>query len=68
MTVLTLTKGLGRGRGNFTPPPCGFSKTVFSRKRVKPCFFVTFDNIINHTLPENVIEIRDMKILLVNIN
>ena len=30
-----------RGQAETT---CGFSKNVFSRERVKPCCFVTFDN------------------------
>ena len=36
---------------------CGFSKKVFSRERVKPCFFVTLNIIISHVFPENFIEI-----------
>ena len=31
------------------------SKTVSSEERVKPCIFVTFNIIINHIFPENVI-------------
>ena len=50
--ILTL-KRLG---GQFNSP-CGFSKNVFSKERVKPCFFVTFNIIISHTFPENFIEI-----------
>ena len=43
--LLTL-KGLG---GHFDPPPTpSFSKTVSSKERVKPCFFVTCNIIISH--------------------
>ena len=40
------------------PPPlhCSFLKNVSSIKRVKPCFFVTFDIILKHIFPENFIE------------
>ena len=37
--------------------PCGFSKNVCSEERVKPCFFVVFNNSISHIFPENIIEI-----------
>ena len=37
--------------------PCGFSKNVFSRKRVKGCFFVTFNNVISQIFPENFIKV-----------
>ena len=33
-----------------------FSKNIFSRKRVKPCNFVTFNVIISHIFLENFIE------------
>ena len=54
------------------PPYCGFSKTVFSREKVKHCFFVTF-NIVRYIFPENFIKnpsshLGDMKIFFVNIN
>ena len=35
----------------------GFSKNVFSRGKVKPTFFVTFNTIASHNFPENFIEI-----------
>ena len=38
-------------------PPCGFSKNLSSKERVKPWFFVTFNIIIRHVFPENFIEI-----------
>ena len=41
----------GWGKGQFNPTPYGFSRNVCSRKRVKPCFFVTI--IISHIVPEN---------------
>ena len=37
--------------------PCSFSRNVFSRERVKHCFFVTFDIIISHIFSDNFIEI-----------
>ena len=50
--VLTL-----KGLGGSILTPCGFSKTVSFTERVKLCFFVTFNNIISHIFPENVIKI-----------
>ena len=44
------------GGVNLRPPPCGFSKNVSSKERVKPWCFVTF-NIISHIFSENFIEI-----------
>ena len=38
------------------PPPCGFSKNVSSKDRVKPWFFVTFNNILRLIFPENFSE------------
>ena len=37
-------------------PPCGFSKSIFSKEREKPCFFVTSNIILRHIFPENFIE------------
>ena len=37
---------------------CGFSKNVFSRERVKPPFFVTFDINKSQDFFENFIEIH----------
>ena len=37
--------------------PCGFSKNVFSRERVKLRFFVTFDIIKSQNFSEKFIEI-----------
>ena len=45
---------------NLTPTPFGFSKSVFSRERVKPWFFVAFNIIKDHIFPENFIEIRQV--------
>ena len=66
MVILTFIKNElnpktagGEGRGQFDPPPphpCGFSKNLSSKERVKPCFFL-FDFIISHIFPENFIEI-----------
>ena len=55
--MLTL-KRLEGGRGQFDPPPppCGFSKNVSSKERVKPWFFVTCNIILRHIFPENFIE------------
>ena len=47
-----MARGRGGGRGH-----CGFSKNISSKKRVKPCFFVTFNISISRTFPENCIEI-----------
>ena len=41
-------------------PSCGFPKTSFSKERVKPWFFVTFNIIIRYKLPENFIEIAQI--------
>ena len=60
--VLSLT--LKRLGVNLTPPPYGFPKTVFSRERVKPWFFPTFDIIIDITWSR----LEDMKIFLLTIN
>ena len=38
-------------------PSCGFWKSVSSKERVKPWFFVTFNIIIRQIFPENFIEI-----------
>ena len=46
----------GWGAVNLTSP-CGFLKTVSSKERVKPWFFVTFNIIIGHIFPENFFEI-----------
>ena len=40
--------------------PCSFSKNLFSRERVKPCCFVTFNIIVSHICPENFIEITQV--------
>ena len=36
---------------------CGFSKTVFSRKSVKPWLFVTFNILIRHIFPGTLFEV-----------
>ena len=46
----------GRGGGGQFDPPCSFSKNVSSKERVKTCYFRTFNIIISHIFPENVIE------------
>ena len=48
--------GMG-GRGSQFDFPCGFLKTVSSKKRVKPWFFVNFNIIVGHIFPENFFEI-----------
>ena len=50
--VLTLN---GRGWGQFDAS-YGFSKIVSSKRKVKLCFFVTFNIILKHILFENFIE------------
>ena len=52
LCTLTL-KRLGGGQFD---PPCGFSKNVSSKERVKPWFFVTFNIISKHIFLENFIE------------
>ena len=45
-----------KARGiQFDPPRYGFPKNEFFRKRVKPCFFVTFNIFL-----ENVLEISQV--------
>ena len=50
---------LKRLRGNLIHPCC-LSENVFSRKIVKPCFFVTFNIIISHIFPGNFTEIAQV--------
>ena len=48
------------GEGQFDLP-CGFSKNVFSKERVKPCgVFFIFNIIIRHIFPENFNEIAQV--------
>ena len=54
--VLTLKRV---GGVNLTLPP-DYSKIVFSREKVKPCFFVTFNIITSHIFPENFIKIPQL--------
>ena len=49
-----ILKGLG-GEGVNLTHPCNFYRNISSRKRVKPCFFVTFNLIISPIFPENFI-------------
>ena len=51
---------LKRLGSQFDPSPCGFSKNVSSKERVKPWFFVTFCIIISHIFPGNFIEIPEV--------
>ena len=37
-------------------PPSGFSKSVSSKEKKKPWFFVIFNIILRHIFPENFIE------------
>ena len=56
---LTLKRLGGRGRRmgeSQFDHPCGFSKIVSSRERMKPWFFVTFNVILKHIFPENFTE------------
>ena len=48
--------GRGEEEGCQFDPPCRFSKNISSKERVKTCFFRTFNIIISHIFPENVIE------------
>ena len=54
-SLLTL-KGLGGGEVNLIPA-FDFSKNVSFKETVKPSFFVTFNIILKHILPENFIEL-----------
>ena len=46
------------GGVNLAPPsPFDFSENVFSKERVKPRFFVTFNIILRHIFTENFIEL-----------
>ena len=47
----------GGGGAIWPPPPCGFSKDMFCRVRVKLRFLVTFNIDISHIFPGNFIEI-----------
>ena len=54
--TLTLKRLKGREGVQFDTP-CGFSKKVSSKRRVKPWLFVTFNIIISHIFPKIFIEI-----------
>ena len=43
---------LGREGGQFDSLPCGFSKNLFFRERMKTWFFATFNIILSH-IPKN---------------
>ena len=43
--------GFGGGEGGQFDPPCGFSKNVSSKEKVKAWFFVTFNIISKHKFP-----------------
>ena len=61
--ALQFTQGIGGGvgwvavggGGGSVNPPCGFSKNVSSKGRVKPWLFVTFNIIIIHRKYEEFI-------------
>ena len=42
--------------GQFDPTPVIFSKNVSSKERVKPWLFATFNIILGHIFPKNLIE------------
>ena len=50
------------GRVNLPPPPppCGFSKNVSYKERVKPWFFVTCSIILRYIFPEIFIELSQV--------
>ena len=56
---LTLNR-LGRAHFDTMPLPQGFSKNLFSRKRVESYLFVAVNIIIRHIFPENFIEITQV--------
>ena len=43
---------------SLTDPLCSFSKIVFYIEWVKSCFLATFNSIISHIFPKNLIEIH----------
>ena len=55
-SFLTLKRLGEEGRGQFDPHPCGFSKNLSSKVRLKPWILVTFNIILRHIFPENFIE------------
>ena len=57
LTVKNLRGRMVRGDGEFDSPPCGFSKNICSRERMKPWFFVTFNISISHIFSKNFIQI-----------
>ena len=54
--ILTLKRLGGIGEVKLIPPRCDFSTSVSSKERMKPWFFVTFNNILRDIFPENFIE------------
>ena len=56
MALLLTLICLGGGGGQIDPPPCGFANNASSKERVKPWFSVTFEIILKHIFPENLIE------------
>ena len=53
---LQIGVGVGVGGSGQFDPPCGFSKNVSCKERVKPWFIVTLSDILRHISPENFIE------------
>ena len=47
---------MGGGDGVNLTPPCDFSKNALSKEKVKPWLFVTFNIILRHIFPDNIIE------------
>ena len=45
------------GGGSIWLPPCGFSKSVSCKERMKPWFFVTFNIIVSHIFPEDLLKL-----------
>ena len=69
--IESITK-LKSALGQFDPAPMAFRKNVSSKVRVKSWFFVTFNIIVSHIFPENLIKnssscSEDRKNLSVNI-
>ena len=48
------------GGGQFDPRPCGFSKTVYSKERMKPWFFSAFNITLRHIFPKKFIEFPEV--------
>ena len=65
LLIMFLT--LKKLKGSQFDLPCGFSKNVSSRKRVKHCFFVAFNIISIEIFPKNFFEIPQVVMIDIKI-